>query len=75
MLLRRPSGAPPNPCKPNLSSPTVSDYALHNLTCPVIVVKGAEGTLPSHAPHAAGAAAAVAAREPATAGAGPGKHE
>jgi hypothetical protein len=47
------------------ASRAVSDYALHNLACPVIVVKAAEGTLPAKASGAAGAAAAATAAAPA----------
>lgn len=42
--------------------PPVSDYVVHHLSVPVMVIKGEEGALPQgEASHAVGAAAAAAA--------------
>lgn len=49
---------------------SVSDYAIDNLSCPVVVVKTHEAALPKQAAHAAGAAAAAVAASPEPAAAG-----
>ena len=47
----------------------VSDYCVHNLSVPVVVIKGEEGALPETAHHAEGAAAAAVQASAAAGGA------